>query len=55
MPKSTAERVREAEASHRQRGERQIKLWVRADYPEDAETLRNLAKELLAKRPLKFP
>lgn len=55
MPKSTAQRVREAEASHRARGERQIKVWVRADFPEDAEAIRSLAKELLTKRSQESP
>ena len=55
MAKTTAQRVREAEASHRERGERQIKVWVRADFPEDAEAIRTLARELLAKRPPKSP
>lgn len=50
MPKSTAQRVREAEASHRERGEKQIRVWVPADPPEDEEAVRSLARELCAKR-----
>ena len=53
-PKSTAQRVREAEASHLARGEREIRLWV-PDNPEDIEAVRSLARELCAKRSPKSP
>jgi hypothetical protein len=47
MPKPTAQRVREAEASHRARGEREIRLWV-PDTPEAVRQIRELAAKLCA-------
>ena len=47
MAKSTAQRVREAEASHRARGEREIRLWVPAN-PEAIAQVRELAAKLCA-------
>lgn len=47
MPKSTAQRVRETEASHRARGEREIRLWV-PDNPAAIQQVRNLAAKLRA-------
>lgn len=45
MAKSAAQRVREAEASHRARGEREIRLWV-PDTLEAIRQIRNLAAKL---------
>lgn len=50
MPKSNAQRVREAEASHIARGEKQIRLWVPTKNPEDEQAVRKLAKSLCDKR-----
>jgi len=47
MPKSTAQRVREAEASHRARGEREIRLWLPND-PDLIREFRELAAKLCA-------
>ena len=49
MAKTTAQRVREAEAAHRARGERQVRVWV-PDTPEDVQQVRDLAATLCAKR-----
>lgn len=45
MPKSTAQRVREAGEMHKAKGERQIKVWV-PDKPEAVEQVRTLAAKL---------
>lgn len=45
MAKTTAQRVREAEASHRARGEKQLRVWV-PNNPESVEAVRRLAREL---------
>lgn len=45
MAKSTAQRVREAEASHRARGEREIRVWV-PDSPAKIKQIRDLANRL---------
>lgn len=45
MPKSKAQRVREAEAAHRARGERQIRVWV-PDIPEAIDQVRRQAAQL---------
>lgn len=47
--KTTAQRVREAEASHLARGEKQIRVWV-PDRPDDLKQVRDLAKKLCAER-----
>lgn len=47
MAKSTAQRVREAEASHRQRGEREIRVWV-PDTDEAKAEIREHAARLCA-------
>jgi hypothetical protein len=39
MAKSTAQRVREAEAMHRARGEREVRVWVPADRAEEIRTI----------------
>lgn len=41
MPKSTAQRVREAVEMHKARGERQIKLWL----PDDPDTIQRFRDE----------
>jgi len=50
--KTTAQRVREAEAAHIARGERQIRVWV-PDNPEAVARVRALAAELC--EAAKFP
>lgn len=45
--KDRAQRVREAEAAHRARGEREIRVWV-PDNDVDKEKVRRLAAELCA-------
>jgi hypothetical protein len=52
-PKPTAQRVREAEASHRARGEREIRLWV-PDDPDAIQQVRDLAHALRAQRDQPF-
>lgn len=47
MPKSTAQRVREAEASHLARGEKNIRVWV-PDTPAAIQQVRDLAAKLRA-------
>lgn len=49
MAKTTAQRVREAEASHLARNEKQIRVWV-PDHPDDIEAVRKLARDLCARR-----
>jgi hypothetical protein len=49
MAKSTAQRVREAEASHRERGEKNIRVWV-PDTPDAIRQVRELASKLCAER-----
>lgn len=44
MPKSNAQRVREAGEMHKAKGERQVKVWV----PNNAEAIRQI-RELAAK------
>lgn len=43
--KNKAQRVREAEAAHEARGEKQIRVWV-PDNPDDIAKVRQLAAEL---------
>lgn len=45
--KNRAQRVREAEAAHEARGEKQIRVWV-PDNPDDIAKVRQLALELCA-------
>lgn len=45
MVKTNAQRVREAEASHRAQGEKQIRVWV-PNQPEPISLVRELAKKL---------
>ncbi len=45
IAKTTAQRVREAEAAHQKRGERQIRVWV-PDQAEAIEQVRSLAAAL---------
>lgn len=47
MPKSTAQRVREAEASHLARGQKQIRVWV-PDTDEAKAEIREHAARLCA-------
>jgi hypothetical protein len=47
-PKTTAQRVREAEAAHRARGEKEIRVWV-PDAAEAIEKVRELARKLCVK------
>lgn len=47
MAKTNAQRVREAEASRRARGEREIRVWV-PDTPEAKQQVRDLARRLCA-------
>lgn len=54
MPKPTSQRVRKAEASHRERGERELRVWV-PDNPDDIAAVRELARELCARRTPKNP
>ena len=55
MVKSLSERVRESEDARRARGEKQIRVWVPADPPEDEQAVRSLARELCTKRSPKSP
>ena len=47
MTKGRAQRVREAEAAHRARGEREIRCWV-PNTPEAVAQVRQLAARLCA-------
>lgn len=50
QPKSTAQRVREAEAMHKARGERQVKVWVpKGASQQELQALRDHAAALCAK------